>query len=388
MKQNKQAQAASAPAKKSVKKIDPVFLTLVLILLAVGLVALFSASYAYAYYYEGNSYHYIFRQSIFAVGGVAAMLVVSYVATPKVLNFFRKTPWIIAIVVFTCALLGLVFLYTPINNAQRWIHVGITIQPSEIAKFVVIFTFANYLDKYYNQKMGFFRKMTPYVAILVPICLLVVIEPHISATMLLLAIGALMMLVGDHDKRIWISLFVIVAVGAALFIALPPLRERALGRIGPWIKSFTSLDVDLMHYQTKQSLYAIASGGLFGVGLGNSRQKHLYLPEPQNDFIFAIWCEEMGLIGAIIVIILFVALVWRGFYIAVRAKDRFLSFVCMGISVQVAVQTLLNVAVVTNCLPNTGIALPFFSYGGTQLLMLLAEMGVVLAISRTARLEK
>lgn len=384
MKQNKQVQAASAPAKKSVKKIDPVFLTLVLILLAVGLVALFSASYAYAYYYEGNSYHYIFRQSIFAVGGVVAMI---FIGNFIPASFMRK--WVWFLLGLTNILLVLALLSPPINEAHRWIFLGsFTFQPSEMAKFAVILGFAHVIEKYYGNKNKFGYKIGQYILIIAPICGLVIIEPHISATILLVGIAGSMLFIGDNDKRIWISLFAVIAAAAVAFVALPGLRNRALSRIGPWIKSFTSLDVDLMHYQTKQSLYAIASGGLFGVGLGNSRQKHLYLPEPQNDFIFAIWCEEMGVIGAVLVIVLFALIIWRGFYIAVRAKDRFSSLLCAGITLQIALQSLLNVAVVTNCLPNTGIALPFFSYGGTQLFILLCEMGAVLSVSKWARLEK
>jgi len=391
MKENTKKRAAARREEPSSQKaapkggkIDLVFLTYVLILMIFGLVVLFSASYAYAYYYDGNSFHYIIRQAAFAVAGVGVMLFVGNVITPA---FIRK--WWLFLYLAVLVMLGMVFLFDPVNEAHRWIFIGpVSFQPSEIAKFTVILCFAHFLDKYYGKKIGFLRKMSPYIVILVSICGLVVIEPHISATLLLVCIAGIMLLIGDNDKRIWISLLVVMVIGVTAFVAIPALRERAMSRIGPWLSSQATLDVDLMAYQTKQSLYAIASGGLFGVGLGNSRQKHLYLPEPQNDFIFAILCEELGIIGAVVVIILFVLLISRGIRIAMRAKDRFSSFLALGVCAQVAVQTLLNIAVVTNFIPNTGIALPFFSYGGTQLMILLAEMGVVLAVSKSARLEK
>lgn len=364
-------------------KIDTVFMSLVLILMVFGLIMLFSASYANAYYHTGNSYKYIIKQGAFAAVGVVAMIFIGNYVTP---GLIRKV-WV-PLLGATIVMLGMVFLFDPINDAHRWINLGISFQPSELAKFTVIVCFAHFLDRYYGKKMNFFRKMAPYVSIMAVICGLVVIEPHISATLLIGCICFIMLIIGDNDRRIWIALTAVVGMGIAAMVAVPGLWERAMTRVGPWLHSQATLNVDEMVYQTKQSLYAIASGGLFGVGLGNSRQKHLYLPEPQNDFIFAILCEELGRVGAIIVIVLFVLLMARGFKIAMRAKDRFSALLAMGICVQVGVQTLLNIAVVTNFVPNTGIALPFFSYGGTQLMMLLAEMGVVLSVSRTARLEK
>ncbi|MBQ1545248.1 MAG: FtsW/RodA/SpoVE family cell cycle protein, partial [Clostridia bacterium] len=219
------------------------------------------------------------------------------------------------------------------------------------------------------------------------ICILVYMENHVSGTLLIFALGIMMMFLAGYDYR-W---FVVAAVGVvllAVFVIRNPeiLPTHAQSRITSWLdKSYDPLGV---RWQTNHALYAIGSGGIFGVGLGNSKMKQLYVSEPQNDFIFSIVCEELGLIGALIIIALFALLVWRGFVIGIHADDKFGALLAMGIVFQVGLQAALNIAVVTDMLPNTGISLPFFSYGGTSLLMLLGEMGVVLAISRTAHLKK
>jgi cell division protein FtsW len=273
----------------------------------------------------------------------------------------------------------------PVNGARRWIPIGISFQPSEIAKFAIILLFAQ-LIAINHKKMGTFKYgVLTFVFLLAPILLLMYFEPHLSGMVLITLIACLMMFIGGTKIK-WFAIGGAVAVAGLLVIIFSGGIEYALGRVQGWLDPFS--DPKDSTYQTIQSLIAIGSGGLFGKGLGNSRQKYLFLPEPQNDFIFAIVCEELGFIGALIIIVLFGLLVWRGFVIAIKAPDKFGSMLAAGIVIQVGLQTLLNIAVVTNTMPNTGISLPFFSYGGTSLMMLLAQMGVVLSVSRQSTLKK
>lgn len=360
---------------------DMPFFVLLMLVLAVGLVSLFSASFAYAYYWEGgNSYHYIQRQMIFAVFGVVVMLFVSTVDY----NWFRKlnVPYIVLLVsVFLLILVRL--LPSPIN-VHRWINLGpINIQPSEIAKFAVVLLFAHWIagagERMKEAKLGFWR----FMAVLAVVCGLVFIEPHLSGTILILSLGMVMMFIGGTRVR---YLLLTLGLGAAAVLVMVFVLGYEQDRIAVWLDPmgvYTSGSEGRdLAWQTVQSLFAIGSGGLMGEGLGQSRQKHLFLPEPQNDFIFSIVCEELGFVGAVIIIVLFAALIWRGFVIGLRAKDRFGSMLAIGLTAQVGIQVLLNLAVVTNTMPNTGISLPFFSYGGSSLIMLLAQMGIILSISR------
>ena len=223
----------------------------------------------------------------------------------------------------------------------------------------------------------------PFGVILSVVTVLMLLEPHLSGTLLILGIGAVLMFVGGTGLK-WFGLAG-AAAGAAIaaaVILLPELVPYAADRLASWQDPFA--DPLGEGHQTIQSLYAIASGGIAGLGLGNSRQKYLYVPEPQNDFIFSILCEELGFVGAAVVIGLFLLLLLRGMYLAVRARDRFGALLVVGFVVQVILQAVLNIAVVTNTIPNTGISLPFFSSGGTSLMMLLGEMGIVLSVSRQA----
>jgi len=227
----------------------------------------------------------------------------------------------------------------------------------------------------------------PFAVILGSMALLFLLEPHISGTVILFGIGVIMMFVGGTDIKWFVTGIILVLIaGVAAVIIEPSLVGRASGRITAWLNPESDLQGD--GYQSYQSLLAIGSGGLFGLGLGNSRQKHLHLPEPQNDFIFAVICEELGFFGGMMVMGLFFALLVRGIYIASRAKDKFGAMMVVGIISQISIQAFLNIAVATNTIPNTGISLPFFSEGGTSLMMLLAEMGIVLSVSRYANLER
>ena len=360
---------------------DLAFLGLVLILLVFGLIMMFSASYANAYYYENNSYHYITRQLIWAAMGLAAMVFF----TAWDYHVWHKFAWLAFGV--TVVLLILVYFMPARNDAHRWIFIaGQQFQPTEIAKFSIVLLFSHIISINYD-KMGTFRYgILPFGIILVLYAVLIIFEPHVSATALIILLGAFMIFIGGVKLK-W---FAIAGGGGAALVALamlvPALNERIMYRVNVWRDPF--LDPRGSGFQTIQSLYAIGSGGLLGTGIGNSRQKYLFLPEPQNDFVFAIVCEELGFIGAVLVILLFVLLIWQGFSIAVKARDRFGMLLAAGLTSQVGIQAILNVAVVTNTIPNTGISLPFFSYGGSSLLMLLAQMGIILSVSRQTAMEK
>ena len=363
--------------------VDLTFLILVLLLLSIGLVMLFSASYPNALYYRGNSYIYIANQLVFAVIGTILMLLISTV-NYKVLGA-SKIAWLIMFI--TIVLLAMVFLFPPINNAQRWIHLPLfNIQPSEIAKFAIVILFSHIAVNNHGRMHTFRYGVLPFLPILLILGGLIIMQPHLSGTILVLGIGAIIMFIGGIGIK-WLIAAVGSGVGAiAVLLMIPGVLDHAMVRLQHWQDPF--IDPRGAGFQTIQSLFAIGSGGLMGVGLGNSRQKFLYLPEPQNDFIFSIVSEELGFVGATLIIILFALLVWRGFVIGMRCRDRFGSLVAVGLTAQVGLQTVLNIMVVTNTIPNTGVSLPFFSYGGSSLVMLLCQMGVVLAISRTTVMEK
>lgn len=361
--------------------MDRPFAYLVLILLVFGLIMMFSASYASAYYYEGNSYHYIERQAVFAAIGVAAM----YFLSRMDYHIWRRYAW--PLMGVTLVLLVVVLFMPDAKGTTRWIYIGpLNFQPSEIAKFAVIVLFGHIIAANYSRMKQFTYGVLPFLAVLVVLAGLMLLEPHLSGTLLIFAIGFVMMFVGGTGI-VWFVLaagLLIVGVAGAIAIKLD-LVWYATDRLEYWIDPWSD-PLDKGH-QVIQSMYAIGSGGLFGLGLGNSRQKHLYLPEPQNDFVFAIVCEELGFVGAMMVIFLFAALLWRGVAIARRSRDKFGAMLVVGIVTQVTVQAALNIAVVTRTIPNTGISLPFFSYGGTSLMMLLGEMGIVLSVSRQSSLN-
>lgn len=357
--------------------MDLPFFFLVLVLLVIGLVMMFSASYAYAYYHFGNSYYFITRQAIFAVLGVFVMIAASYFDY----HHFHKLAF--PILAFSFVLLVLVLFMPTINGVHRWIVLGPLgqFQPSEVAKLAVVLIFSHLISLNFNRMGTFTYGILPYLIILIATAALLVKEPHYSATVIVMTLGAIMMFIGGIKLRWFAFAFGAIGGAAGYLYFSGKLLSYASDRIQGWLDPFST-------WQTRQSLYAIGSGGLLGLGLGQSRQKYLYLPEPQNDFIFAVVCEELGFIGALIIIILFAMLIWRGITISLRAKDKFGMLLGVGIIIQVGLQVILNIAVVTNTVPNTGISLPFFSYGGTSLVILLAEMGVVLSISRTSSIEK
>lgn len=363
--------------------IDIPFLGLTIALLTIGLIMLFSASYPYAYYYKDSSYYYFIRQILFAVAGLVAMLLMSKI-NYKILKAIYKPVFVVTIALLVIVL----FHHTNVQNFKRWIPLGpVTIQPSDLAKFTIILTLAVYISKYYKKMKTMKYGILIPIGIIAIFCGLIYLEHHLSCTILMFFIGACLMFAGGSDWKLFaFGLAVIVLLGF-LVVSFPTLIENYAGkRIVAWLDK----DYDPLNgrWQTNNSLYAIGSGGFFGVGLGNSKQKYLYVSEPQNDFIFSIVCEELGFLGAAIIIALFAALVIRGLIIASRCKDKFGSLLIIGVVAQIGLQVVLNILVVTDTLPNTGFAFPFFSYGGTAIFVLLFEIGVVLSVSRKTNQQK
>ncbi len=358
---------------------DTLFMALVFTLLAIGLVMVFSASFVWGFYQNGgDSYYYIKKQLGFAAIGVAAMLFVSKL-NYNVLRFAAYPAYFASLV-----LLGIALVMGN-GDVNRWITLfGITLQPSEIAKLGTIMCLSLYMAVNYNKMKTFLHGFVIPLAIIGLPAFLTVIEPHLSGAILIAGVGLVLIFVGGTSLKFLLPTGGIAVLGGAAGVML--LGNYMTDRINIWLDPFK--DPLGAGFQTIQGLYAIGSGGLFGLGLGKSRQKYLYIPEPQNDFIFAIVCEELGFVGALIIISLFVILIYRGYKIAMNAPDKFGFFLVVGIITRIALQTALNIAVVTNTIPNTGISLPFFSYGGTSLVILLVEMGIVLSVSRYSRLNK
>lgn len=394
--------AQATPPKKGIKRLfgfvnlssgfDMYFFVLLMVILIIGLATLYSASHVYAFNYDGgDSYFYIRKQLLWAAMGLVGMLVVSMVDY-HVLHRWAK------VIYGGSMILLIVALFLPSESGiHRWIRIpGLgQFQPSELAKFALVLLFAHIISRHHKQMKTFKRGFLPLGFILGLTCALVIIEPHLSGTMLIAILGFMMMYVGGVRQG-WLLL--VLGAGVALVLVMVVVMGYEQDRIAVWLHPLESFANEITFedgisgrdhaWQTVQSLYAIGSGGILGQGPGNSRQKHLFLPEPQNDFIFAIFCEEMGLVGAVLVLVLFALLVMRGLKIAMKAPDKFGCMLAFGLTLQIGIQVAINVAVVSNLLPNTGISLPFFSYGGTSILMLMLQMGVVLSISRQARMEK
>ncbi|MBQ3561435.1 MAG: putative lipid II flippase FtsW [Oscillospiraceae bacterium] len=363
-------------------KIDVTFLVLVLILLTFGLVMLFSASYAFAFYNEGNSFYYIERQLFFAVAGVAAMLFVSQV------NYKILQKYSLLLFAGSVALLLIadIFMRDQYGFA-RWIYIGsFSFQPSEIAKFAIIVLFAHFAATNADKMQTFKYGVLPFGICLGTVALLVILSRHLSGTIIILALGIAMMWFGGTKMRYFAMLVGAGAAAVVIVLVVPAFMEYAGDRVTTWLDPYS--DPLGEGFQTIQSLIAIGSGGLWGTGLGNSRQKYLYIPEPQNDFIFPVVCEELGFIGASLILILFALLIFRGYFIAMHCPDKFGALLAAGCITHIGLQVVLNIAVVTGTIPNTGISLPLFSYGGTALLMTLGEMGVVLSVSKKSAIKK
>ena len=365
--------------------VDKRMLFFILTLSLIGSVMVFSASYANALTRYGDAFYFIKRQLIWLVLGVAVMALLSYLP-PSLL--FRYTPHLF---IATLALLVLVLVVGQSGGgAQRWIGIGsLTFQPSELAKASLVFMLARHFTRHKDavldtKKEGrafLFGTLWPlgYIGL---VCVLVALEKHLSCIIILGMLGVAMMFAAGSRLR-YLGLF--GALGTLGISALSLFTDYTKRRILIW-QNPAAYPLD-GGWQTLQGMMAIGSGGFFGLGLGNSRLKYSYVSEPQNDFIFTITCEELGLVGAVLILALFAAFLWRGYTVAMRASDAFSSLVVFGIVTKVTVQVLLNVAVVTNTIPNTGISLPFFSYGGSSLVMLFAEMGLLLSCTRHAHIR-
>lgn len=361
--------------------IDYTLLITILLLLTIGLIMVLSASSPTSLAESGNSYKYFIKQGIFAVIGLVLMTIISNIDY-RFYKKFYKIAYIIAII-----LLGAVLVIgKTLNGAKRWIFItsSLSFQPSELVKFCMIVFYAGLLTKNKDDLKYFFKGWIKHLAILAPIIALLIIEPHLSASVIIIGIVGIMMIIAGC--KLWQIVVPGVTLGVPLAgIAIFKIQkfEHAIHRITTFIDPWQ--DKLGAGYQVIQSLYAIGSGGLFGAGLGQSKQKYLYLPEPQNDFIFSVLAEELGFIGCVFVIILFAIFIWRGILIAMKSPDMFGSLVAVGITSMIAIQVIVNIAVVTSSMPATGMPLPFFSYGGTALVILLCQMGVLLNISRAGK---
>ena len=351
--------------------VDVGFLAVVIMLLVFGLIMVFSASYPSANYKYGDGLYFIRKQALWAVIGVGAMF-----ATMKI-DYRKYKKYAMPIAVATLVLLVLVLASTPIKGSRRWLGFGsFSFQPSEAAKIAVIIYFAASLSVI-KEQIREFKVLLRYIVMLGVVMGLLLLEPHFSVCLIIGAVSVIMLLVAGAKFKHF-GMLGLVAV--PLLIAVAMKADYRMDRLNMYLNPF--LDPQGDGWQIIQSLYAIGSGGLFGLGFGNSRQKYMYVSEPQNDFIFSIVCEELGIVGAFVIIILFGILVWRGIKIAINAPDAFGGLLVTGIVSLVGVQTFLNIAVVTKLIPTTGISLPFFSAGGSSLVFLMAAMGMVLNVSK------
>lgn len=369
---------------KSGNRVDLPLLIVVLMLVALGLVMVLSASSPTALAESGKSYTYFRTQCIAACLGLFSMIVLSKI-NYNIYKHFYKLIYILSIAILFLVLLPVIG--SGANGARRWINIGIGIQPSEITKIGLIIWVAGYYSDPKNKNQGFWKScLKPLVAVGIPILILLIVQNHLSAGIIIGLVTVIMIIMSGCQLKylVWLA----GGVLGACAIAFPFIKDKLMSsfrsdRIMAWLDPWANTSGT--SYQTVQGLYAIGSGGLFGVGLGESTQKYLYIPEAHNDFIFAILAEELGFVGCAIVLALFTVLIVRGVSIAINAKDSFGSLIAIGITALIAVQVILNIAVVTNTIPNTGISLPFLSYGGSSLVILLSAMGILMNISRTAK---
>ena len=357
--------------------MDFTMLIVVLILLSLGLTMVLSASTPKSLSEYGTSYQYFVKQLIFAILGIIAMLIISKIDY-RFYQKFYKIAWIISVILLALVLV----IGKEVNEAKRWIGITETLsfQPSEVVKFLMIVFYAGILTKNRDELGNFWLGLVKHVALLAPIIVLLLLEPHFSVSIVILGTCCMMMIMAGCKFWQFVACGLTVGVPAlvALVIMAPYRLVRVTTFLDPWSDQLGK------GWQVVQSLYAIGSGGLFGLGLGESNQKYLYLPEPHNDFIFSVLAEELGFLGCAVVIVLFALLIWRGVLTAMKAPDMFGSLIAVGITSLIAIQVIINIAVVTSSMPATGMPLPFFSYGGTSLFILLCQVGVLLNISRAA----
>ena len=359
--------------------VDKRLLVLIIIILFLGTVMIFSASYPYAKSHYNDGYFYIKRQTVFLFIGIIAMLLGSRI---NIQLYKKASPLFYTL----CMILLVIVLFGGFSEgiAKRWLGIPgtpLSFQPSELMKLGIILMLSWFIDRNREKKKTIFNEIITPGIILFGACALVLLEKHLSGTVILALIGlSILFISGAGIKKMLLVYGATGVVGGVLFLFT---NSYAMKRI----ESFFDPNADVLSdkWQTTQGLYAIGSGGLWGSGLGNSMQKYSYVSEPQNDFIFTIWCEEMGYVGAVLLIMLFLLLIHRGFRIAQESEDVFSNLVAFGITSQIGIQAFLNMLVVTDLIPNTGISLPFFSYGGSSLVILMFEMGILLSISKNAR---
>ena len=354
---------------------DLPFFVLTLLLLTIGVIMVLSSSFARAYAQGKSPTYYFVRQAGFAAAGVVGMILFSHV---RMATYRRWSLVLLGVSIFLLAIVWIPHIGVVGGGARRWLSLGFTtFQPSEIAKIAVVLFFSSMICTYKGQMQTIRYGVVPFMVITGGIVILLMLEPHLSASIIIMALAIVMMFVGGI--KLSYLLIGMGGAGALLLIAakfVPYVHKRIVS----WRDPFA--DTSSAGYQIVQSLYSIGSGGFLGLGLGQSRQKYLYLPEEHNDYIFSIVCEELGYVGAVAILILFALLICRGYWIAAHSPDRYSFLVGVGITTLLSIQVFLNIAVVTNLIPCTGISLPFFSYGGTALLIQMGEAGILLSISR------
>ena len=363
-------------------QFDFILFVIIIILLSLGIVMVLSASAPSAIAESGNSYSYVIQQLKAAILGIILMLIISKIDYRLYKKFYKAIYWISVLILLLVLIPG---LGSSSNGATRWIDLKfIQFQPSELTKIGLIVFYAGYLADHKSELKSFGKGFVkPLIYILPPIAILYFVQNHLSASVVIGAVTCVMMIMAGCR----LLYFVIAGLIGALVMTVGIIALQATGKGGFRIKRIMSFmdpwaDATEVGWQAVQGLYAIGSGGLFGVGLGESKQKYLYIPEPHNDFIFSILAEELGFVGCVIVILLFAIFIWRGILIAIKSPDMFGSLLATGITTLIGVQVIINIGVVTSSIPNTGMPLPFFSYGGTALLILLCSCGVLLNISR------
>ena len=369
----------------SQKPFDFTLCIIIFLLLALGIIMVLSASAPSALSTWGNSYYYVIRQAGFAVVGIILMFIISKIDYRIYKNFYK--------IAYIASIIALVSVAIPgigvsVKGATRWIDLGFgSFQPSELAKIGLIIFYAGYLTEHKNDLSFFWQGCIKSFCFLIPpIAILFFLQDHLSASIVIVAIISIMMIMAGTKIKDFFTIGITggsVAISGMLLLATKAEKGSfRLARLTTFLDPWSDPTGD--GWQVIQGLYAIGSGGLFGVGLGQSKQKYLYIPEPHNDFIFAIIAEELGFIGCLAVIILFAIFIWRGVLTAMKAPDSFGSLLAVGITSLVGIQAIINIAVVTSSMPATGMSLPFFSYGGTALLILLCSMGILLNISRSS----
>ncbi len=376
---------------RMIGEVDRPLLIVVIALVCIGSVMVFSASYAVSESRFDDSYYFARSQIQWVAIGIIAMILISRVDYA----FYKQPAYLIYGIVlainYAVPLIGV-----NRHGATRWINImGMEFQPSEILKFALVLALATYISNHASEMKDWKKGAVPVMLLTAPACLATFVQNHMSATIILFLLGVIMLWLSGTKSYYFGFLFGGVAVLAVFGLTVgKPILEKfvpqVFTRLQIWEDPFQYMSYESggLGWQPSQSLYAISSGGFWGLGLGQSNQKHGYLPEPQNDYIFAILSEELGFFGVVAVITLFGVLAYRGYHVAKNAPNRFCSLLSMGVTAQIVIQVILNLAVVTNTLPSTGISLPFFSYGGTSLLILLAEMGIVLSISRYSFVER